>query len=344
MDTSKDSLLEFVSSFSGGDGLRVEERLGSGYVRLRVAEAERRQAKHDIRCVEDATIELLRNARDAEAHRIFVGTSKVADIRELIVVDDGCGIPQDMWTRVFDARVTSKLDSVHVDRWGVHGRGMALFSIKENASAARVMASDIAHGTSLWCSFDTREVTERKDQSTWPEVVQEGGTYTLRGPKNIIRTCVEFAIDTKEDCLVYVGSPSEMIATMRRRVQVTSATPAPAVEGPARATDPKMLRAAAEVLGVSMSERTALRIMNGEIAPVMHAASRMLPKASPKAKGASVSRKLVMSDRDREQLGDALKRAIDEIGERYYVKPTGDPRVTITDGRISVSIPYADDE
>jgi hypothetical protein len=70
----------------------------------------------------------------------------------------------------------------------------------------------------------------------------------------------------------------------------------------------------------------------------------MLPKASPKAKGASVSRKLVMSDRDREQLGDALKRAIDEIGERYYVKPTGEPRVTITDGRISVSIPYVDDE
>ena len=44
------SLLEFVSTLSGGDVLRVEESLGNGFVRLRVAEAERRQAKHDIQC------------------------------------------------------------------------------------------------------------------------------------------------------------------------------------------------------------------------------------------------------------------------------------------------------
>ena len=61
------SLLGFVSSLGGGDPLRVEENLGDGYVRLRVLEAERRQAKHDIRCVEDVLIELLRNARDAGA-------------------------------------------------------------------------------------------------------------------------------------------------------------------------------------------------------------------------------------------------------------------------------------
>ena len=43
-----DSLLDFVSAVSGDTFLKVEETLGDGYVRLKVSEAERRQAKHDI--------------------------------------------------------------------------------------------------------------------------------------------------------------------------------------------------------------------------------------------------------------------------------------------------------
>ena len=41
-------LADFISSVSGDDQLAVEENLGDGFVRLRTAEAERRQAKHDI--------------------------------------------------------------------------------------------------------------------------------------------------------------------------------------------------------------------------------------------------------------------------------------------------------
>ena len=88
--------MEFVSSFGGGDGLRVEETLGNGYVRLRISEAERRQAKHDIRCVEDAVIELLRNARDAGARNIFVASGRDGDVRSVYVIDDGSGIPASM--------------------------------------------------------------------------------------------------------------------------------------------------------------------------------------------------------------------------------------------------------
>ncbi|MCL2750722.1 MAG: ATP-binding protein, partial [Coriobacteriia bacterium] len=40
-----DKLIEFVEQLSGEVHLRVEESLGSGFVRLRSAEAERRQAK-----------------------------------------------------------------------------------------------------------------------------------------------------------------------------------------------------------------------------------------------------------------------------------------------------------
>ena len=67
-------LVGFVSSMGGERALRVEENLGEGFVRLRVAEAERRQAKHDVRCIEDVVIEMLRNARDAHASHIYVAT------------------------------------------------------------------------------------------------------------------------------------------------------------------------------------------------------------------------------------------------------------------------------
>ena len=60
-------LISFIATMSGEGSLRVEENLGDGFVRLRVAEAERRQAKHDIRHVEDIVVEMLRTARDAGA-------------------------------------------------------------------------------------------------------------------------------------------------------------------------------------------------------------------------------------------------------------------------------------
>ncbi|MGL5172325.1 MAG: ATP-binding protein, partial [Olsenella sp.] len=131
-------LVSFVASMGGERQLRVEENLGEGYVRLRVAEAERRQAKHDIRCVEDVVIEMLRNARDAGARHIYVATTRVGNLRTTTMLDDGSGIPADMQSKIFEARVTSKLESVRMDRWGVHGRGMALYSVKENSVSAEV--------------------------------------------------------------------------------------------------------------------------------------------------------------------------------------------------------------
>ena len=116
--------------------LRVESDFGNGFVRLRVSEAQRRQANRSIRCVEDAVIEMLRNARDAHARNIFLATARSADLRTVTMVDDGDGVPQDMCERIFEPRVTSKLDAFSEDDWGVHGRGMALYSIKENAAEA----------------------------------------------------------------------------------------------------------------------------------------------------------------------------------------------------------------
>ena len=95
-------LISFIASMSGEGNLRVEENLGEGYVRLRVSEAERRQAKHDIQHVEDIVIEMLRNARDAGADKVYLATTKEDGVRTLVFLDNGSGVPQDMQERIFD--------------------------------------------------------------------------------------------------------------------------------------------------------------------------------------------------------------------------------------------------
>ena len=100
-------LVDFVASMGGERSLRVEENFGDGFVKLRVSEAERRQAKHDIRCIEDVVVEMLRNSRDAGARRIFVATFRDGSTRKLTILDDGSGVPESMQDRIFDARVTS---------------------------------------------------------------------------------------------------------------------------------------------------------------------------------------------------------------------------------------------
>ena len=96
-------LISFIASMTGEGNLRVEENLGEGFVRLRVAEAERRQAKHDIQHVEDIVIEMLRNARDARATSMYVATSKEGGVRTLLFLDNGSGVPQDMHERIAGA-------------------------------------------------------------------------------------------------------------------------------------------------------------------------------------------------------------------------------------------------
>lgn len=347
-------LLGFVASLNG-DARRVEESLGEGYVRLRVSEAERRQAKHDIRCIEDVVIELLRNARDAGAKRIFVASSREEARRTLVVLDDGRGIPPDMWRRVFDARVTSKLDSIIVDRWGVHGRGMALFSIRENVESAQIADSGVGLGTSIRIVSDANRLAERADQSTWPEVHGAAQQITIgKGPHNIVRVCCEFALE-QEGVNVYVGSPAEVLATIRQRIpsndpSLRGSGERPSVLGPiAQAATARQLVVAAAKAGIEVSERTAQRVVSCEIRPLVNTRTRLLRKGT-RARGDAVSAgnagpaSLKLSQEDASHLAHTVQTCMDSIAERYYVHSAGEPVVRVRGNTVHITIRLAPDD
>jgi len=360
-ETGSEDLAAFVSAIGGDRSLRVEENLGEGFVRLRVGEAERRQAKHDVRCVEDAVIEMLRNARDAGARHVYVASSREGDLRTVVMLDDGDGIPQHLHKRVFDPRVTSKLDSVRMDRWGVHGRGMALYSISENSQVAEVMDSERGKGCALRVVIDTTKLPERADQSTWPQMGtdDEGTRAIVRGPHNIIRTCCEFALEEHGGCEVYVGSPTEVIATARRRVRpsvegtdllfVDDLSVLPVLERLYVAADASELMEQAERLGLTVSERTVHRILAGEVRPLrgVYGALTHTRRTRTGSKEVDLTkdrRGLKLTDDDLERFSAMLERDFAFIGERYYLTLAGAPKVRASSSRITVTFDLADSD
>lgn len=354
MAATSTDLTGFVASMGGERALRVEESLGAGYVRLRVAEAERRQAKHDIRSVEDIVIELLRNSRDAGARHIYVATSKEGALRTITILDDGQGIPKDMQEKIFEARVTSKLESMHMDRWGIHGRGMALYSIKENCESAQVVASAPGFGSVIQIVVDTTKISERVDQSTWPTcgLNEDGLKTTVKGPHNIIRTCCDFALEVKGSCEVMLGSAAEIAATARRRISQTldiadllfveGFENVPILERFRAAADATELSEVCKSLGLSMSDRTAHRIIAEQIKPLRSVYAQVSHTVEPEGVSREIDlmkdhRGLKMSKADISSFSRKMEQSFAELSEKYYVSLTSEPRVRVSKNKIVVT-------
>jgi hypothetical protein len=343
--TSSDELLNFVSAVSGDTFLKVEENFGDGYVRLKISEAERRQAKHDIRSAEDIVVELLRNSRDAHARRIFVACSREGDIRTMTVVDDGVGVPKGMVERVFEPRVTSKLDSMVVDQWGVHGRGMALFSIRSNATNARIAASDAHKGTSVIVETDCTQLAERADQSTWPAVERDdaGAWKVVRGPHNIVRRIAEFAVE-HPGMELYFGSITEIVSTMlataRQELDASELlfcddlSKLPVWLRCGAASDAGELADVAEEIGLHISERTAHRVLAGDIARLAPVIDVVTHADQPTTVSAGPDiyrdrRGLKIDHRDLAAFRADLEKAFDTIAERYYLHLKAEPKIKV---------------
>ncbi|WP_165172493.1 ATP-binding protein [Adlercreutzia sp. ZJ242] len=351
---SENALATFVESVCGDSHLRVEQDFGGGYVRLRSTEAEKRQAAQDIRSTEDIVIELLRNARDAAARHVFVAAQRDDMTRTLTVIDDGCGIPESMRARVFEPRVTSKLETAHMDKWGMHGRGMALYSVSVNAEEAYVAASDEGAGTSLVVRTNLKKLKEKTDQSTFPRFEVRDGVHAMRGPRNIVRTAAEFALEHRRECSVYCGSATEIAATLYEYGRATTSLAERTFASGdlaltkrlACATDPAAFAQIAADLGLPMSERSARRIVDGAIKGTPSLLERLqaesFPAAAPaRAKAASARdrRGLKLAEPDAALLRDAARSAFADVARRYYLEPDVEPRVRVTQEAITITIP-----
>ena len=209
-------LKNFLSELNIKDSLNIEEDLGDGYVRLKISEAERRQALQDINSVEDIIVEMLRNSRDAGSRNIFIGTKKIEDKRRKIYfIDDGGGIPPNLQNLIFESRVTSKLENGKKDPYGFHGRGMALFSIKLNVDDIRIIFSEKSKGASFYIDIDLSNIPEKKDQSLMPQIIKtDGNLNIIGGVNNIIKTIIEFQLQNRE-INFFFGSPTQILSTMR---------------------------------------------------------------------------------------------------------------------------------
>lgn len=342
---STDSSLEsFVSGIVGDDALRVEEDLGYGFVRLKSSEAERRQAAQDIRCSEDIVLEMLRNSRDANARNVFLATGREGQCRSIIVIDDGDGIPHDMHESVFQPRVTSKLDSARLDKWGMHGRGMALYSISQNASYASVQRSSPGLGSSIRVVTDTSKLPERADQSTFPTFERTESGYSMRGPRNILRTACEFAFEHRRDIQVYCASDTEIVATLyslgaisipaSERLFGKAPEDVPITQELSFALDERMLAEGASLLGIDISDRSARRILDGEIAPAQSLMQRMESESfgtreaadanaempSGRSKRKPNARSTRISAEDLEALAEGVEEEFGSLAQKYYLE------------------------
>lgn len=357
---SSASLKDFVADLVPTAPLRVEEELGSGFVKLRVQEAEARQAEQDIRSVEDALIELLRNSLDAHASHIFVATAKEGSRREITILDDGDGIPKEFHTKIFEPRVTSKLNSFHEDFWGVHGRGMALYSIAHHALRACVVASAPHVGASLTFAFDTAACPEKRDQSSFPTIRAArvaSAAPQLTGIHNMLRACVEFCLHAHTDCALYLGSPAEIVATLiqcyQPRLSGSSLLSSRGrdmlalVKQPSLASSAQELTDAAKALGLELSTRTSARILAGEISPLASIDQRIQTSLEKKPARTpdifDTTRKLQVSESDRADLELALTRAFAPFAKKYYIAQTGKLKIRINPSNIQVVFPFEDD-
>ncbi len=354
---NSDNLLTFISNLSGVDYKRVEEDFGGGYVRLDVAEAERRQAKHDIRTVEGVVTEFLRNSRDAGATKIFIAFYKKDAIeRHIVGIDDGCGIPSSMQKKIFESRVTSKLDSVTFDDFGIHGRGMALYSIKSIVKAVRIVHSQVGRGSIFKAIVDTSKLPERKDQSSFPTMsVWKGNLLIKKGPHNVPRLLGELSLSYPQ-IEIFFGSPAQILATMYNLASTTIEAASQRKELDCfRYPNSKLWQCISSIsdgaalskmakkyYGLDISERNGRRILDGAVKPLLAVVSsnerqKFVDQGCINTPNREANLTKYIPQQELEYLSKVIQENIREIEQKYFVKIQGEPKVSKFRNQISIT-------
>jgi hypothetical protein len=222
--------------------------LGAGFARLTGVEGARRGPSR-ITHVEDALLELARNARDAGAARIYVAsTLKDRRFRILTVIDDGHGIPESHRDLILEPGVTTRhLNPVtEPGDPSTHGAGLSLYQIKNHSLETRVLST--SSPTSIQATFDTNNLPERTLQSS-----------TRPSKSNLRATLERFTATTNAQSPrlhSYYGPPGRILATLLYHRIIP------------RQRNSAGLREAAFGLGLGVSVRSVQRILRGEVWPV----------------------------------------------------------------------------
>jgi hypothetical protein len=212
-------------------------------------------------------------------------------------------------------------------------------------------------GAAIAVTTSAEKLSERTDQSTWPRVEKDesGIPHVSRGPHNIIRRTVEFALE-HPGVDVFIGSSSEILSTlvMLARFELDESdllfcedpSRLPVWQRPGAAADAVELTETATGLGLNISERTAHRVLAGEITPLRTVAAVL------SGSGAAQSQAVVDIYRDRRGLkidrNDLaaftadLEKAFDSIADKYYLQLRSAPRVTV--GREDIRVRFEVDK
>jgi len=325
--SNEEQLLDFLNKTSP-EKLKVEEDLGFGFVRLNVTEAQARQAKDDIRSVEDALVELLRNSRDAKADKILIASWRKENLRNIVVIDNGEGIPENLQQKIFEPRVTSKLNNLILDNYGVHGRGMALFSIAANCLVAKVIFSKPKTGTVIKIIADTNILPEKANQSTWP--IFNSKNQITEGPQNLIRHSVEFNIQHNE-IEMYLGTNAEILNKLLslNLLKINSA-------------NAEKMHDNANEVGLDVSFRNCQRVLYGEInilPTVLKQAKIKLRSGSPLKKPA-----IPLTRQELEEILLSTKKAVNKKTADYYLKVGGEASITKAGNELKITLPLESED
>lgn len=155
---------------------------------------------------------------------------------------------------------------------------------------------------------------------------------------------------------VFIGSPAEIVATLieRGRTQVKDASllfcsdieKLPVILRPAIASDAAELVAICSELGLEMSERTAHRILAGQIASLVPLLDRLVPQqCSSLGQDQPIDlyqdrRGLKLSTDDLSAFSRELEKAFAIIAHRYYIELSEEPIIRVGKDAINVKFPF----
>jgi len=270
--------------------------LGAGFARLTGIEGARRSPSR-ITHVEDALLELLRNARDAGATSIYVAsTLRERRYRTLTVIDNGHGIPESHRDLILEPGVTTRHLNPVTDPEGPpaspHGTGLSLYHIRARSLKTSVLST--LDPTSIQVTFDITTLPERTLQST-----TRPSTKNLRAT---LKRFTETTITHRQSSLLnaYYGSPARILATLLCHRIILSRR------------DEGHLREEAAALGLGVSARSVQRIVRGEVRPLEDVSEVEGAGGSGRVQVAAADGGgpvLVLGDEDRASIADILRRA-----------------------------------